>query len=296
MEGAKSKRLLTGLILSLVVVICLALGGIPTMLFLATVIFIASREYVTILKNKGFFPSLTLILIADAAFAFFIFLHRFDLLPLIITIAIISAFLVILFRGRQPYIANVATTMLGFMYGGWLPCHLILLRQLGQDNIGFFKFWHNEGLGFVMFLILTVITTDVAAYFFGSKFGKTKLSPVISPKKTVEGALCGAFCAVIVAFITGHFIGLLWYQSLFAGILITIFAQLGDLAESLIKRDAGVKDSGDTLPGHGGFLDRADSFIFATPVAFYYFKYFVSSNDLFVDFVKFANGVFNAYF
>lgn len=296
MESAKSKRIVTGLIFSLIAIVCLALGGIPTLLFIATVIFIASREYVDILKHKGFFPSLTLILFADAAIALFIFMQRFDLMPVIVTASIILAFLVILFRGRQPYIANVATTTLGFMYGGWLPCHLILLRQLGHEGIGLFKFWYNDGLGFVMLLVLAVIMTDVGAYFFGSKFGKTKLSPVISPKKTLEGAIGGGVSAIIIALITGYFIGLPWYHALISGILITIFAQFGDLAESLIKRDAGVKDSGDMLPGHGGFLDRADSFIFATPVAFYYFRYFVVSNDLFVDFVKFTNGVINAYF
>jgi len=290
------KRLITGLIFSLIAVGCLAFGGIPTLLFIATVIFIASKEYVKILKNKGFYPSLTLILIADAIVATLIFLNRFDLMPAVITVGIISSFLVILFRGRQPYIANVATTVLGFMYGGWLPCHLILLRQIGNDGIGFFKFWLNDGLGFVMLLFLTIIMTDVAAYFFGSKFGKTKLSPVISPKKTVEGAIGGGVGAILIAWIVGHFIGLEWYQSLTAGFLITLFSQLGDLAESLIKRDAGVKDSGDTLPGHGGFLDRADSFIFATPVAYYYFRYFVSSNELFNDFVKFISGIVNAYF
>ena len=79
-----------------------------------------------------------------------------------------------------------------------------------------------------------------------------------------------------------------------AGLLITAFAQIGDLAESLIKRDAGVKDSGNALPGHGGFLDRADSYLFSTPVAYFYFKYFVVNNELTLDFISFARRAMNA--
>lgn len=95
--------------------------------------------------------------------------------------------------------------------------------------------------------------TDVGGYVFGSKFGKHPLAPVVSPKKTIEGSIGGSLLAILTALLIGWIIHIEWYQSLIAGLLITTFAQLGDLAESLIKRDAGVKDSGNSLPGHGGF-------------------------------------------
>ena len=117
--------------------------------------------------------------------------------------------------------------------------------------------------------------TDIAAYYFGVKFGKHKLCPVISPKKTIEGAVAGGACAVVAGLIIGKLIGISLYHSFVLAVIVTVMAQLGDLSESLIKRDAGVKDSGNSLPGHGGFLDRADSYLFSVPVAYYYIKYFI---------------------
>ena len=163
-----------------------------------------------------------------------------------------------------------------------------------MDSLGFLTIKLNLGLGFLILLFFTILLTDVGAYFFGSKFGKRPLAPIISPKKTVEGAIGGAVAGVLTAVLVGHFLELLWFQSVIAGLLITIFAQIGDLSESLIKRDAGVKDSGNSLPGHGGFLDRADSYLFSTPVAYFYFKYFVVSNQLTTDFVSFAKRALDA--
>ena len=120
-----------------------------------------------------------------------------------------------------------------------------------------------------------ILFTDIAAYYFGTRFGKHKLSPVISPKKSIEGAVAGGVCAVITGLIIGKLIGISLYHSIVLSVIVTVMAQLGDLSESLIKRDAGVKDSGHSLPGHGGFLDRADSYLFSIPVAYYYIKYFM---------------------
>lgn len=287
-------RLITGLIIGFLVLGCVVAGGIPLMLLVMYVVYIGSKEYVSILQKKGFRPFLQLIIIADICFVILTALKRFDLVPMVLTIGTIGAFTLVLCKGRQPYIANVATTILGFIYGGWLPCYLILIRQLGQDSLGFFSIKMTSGLGFLVLVFFTILMTDVGGYFFGSKFGKTPLAPVVSPKKTIEGAIGGSLLAVTAAIIIGFIIHIEWYQSLIAGILITVFAQLGDLAESLIKRDAGVKDSGNSLPGHGGFLDRADSYLFSTPVAYFYFNYFVVSNQLTLDFLSFARKALHA--
>ena len=287
-------RIITGTAIGLFVLACVYAGGIPLMLLVMYVAYIGSKEYVDILQKKGFRSFLHWIIIADICSVILTALKRFDLVPVVLTFGTIGAFTLVLCKGRQPYIANVATTVLGFIYGGWLPCYVILLRQLNQDSLGFFSIKMCSGLGFMLLLFCTILMTDVGGYVFGSKFGKRPLAPVVSPKKTIEGSIGGSVLAIIEAMLIGYAIHIEWYQSLIAGLLITTFAQLGDLAESLIKRDAGVKDSGNSLPGHGGFLDRADSYLFSTPVAYFYFNYFVVSDQLTMDFLSFARKALDA--
>ena len=287
-------RIITGIIIGVLVLSCVIAGGIPLMLLVMYVTYIGSKEYVSILEKKGFKPFLHLIIVADICFVLLTALKRFDLVPVVLTFGTIGAFSLVLWKGRQPYIANVATTILGFIYGGWLPCFIILMRQINQDSLGFFSVKMSAGLGFLVLMFFTILMTDVGAYAIGSKYGKRPLAPVVSHKKTIEGAIGGTIAAITAAMLIGYFIHIEWYQSLIGGLLITTFAQVGDLAESLIKRDAGVKDSGNSLPGHGGFLDRADSYLFSTPVAYFYFNYFVASNQLTLDFISFARKALHA--
>lgn len=292
----KIKRLITGWIISIIALTCLLMGGIPLLLFLLVIVYFGADEYVKILQNKGFHPSLSLIYIANILFALLIFFHRFDLLPSVVTWCIIASFLVVLFKGRQPYIGNVATSVLGFMYGGWLPCHILLIRQFGSNNVGAFKFNTNEGLWLIILIFLIVLVTDIGAYYFGSRHGKHPLAPIISPKKTVEGSIGGLFCAILISLTGALYTNLTVLQCLILGFLVTMSAQLGDLSESLIKRDAGVKDSSDILPGHGGFLDRVDSYIFALPVAYYYIAYFTHGTNVFIEFFQYLKGFLHVYF
>ena len=292
----KIMRVVTGVIFSIIALCCLFMGGLPILGFLLVVIFLGSVEYVKILRTKGFHPSLSLILLTDTVFALLIFFRRFDLLPSIISLATMASFLMVLFMGRQPYIVNVATTVLGFLYCGWLPCHLLLIRQISADRINAFQIGTNEGLWLVIFVFLIVVATDIGGYYFGSKFGKHKLSPVISPKKTIEGALGATVLALIVAAFGVLYTKLTLLHALIAGLLITVSSQLGDLSESLVKRDAGVKDSSNILPGHGGILDRTDGYLFALPVAYYYFVNFACGHNIIIEFFKYIQGAINVYF
>lgn len=274
-------RMLTGFIMGTIAMGCIMLGGVALLLLLAVIIFFASKEYVKILEHKGFYPSLKIILAAEAILAGITYFDRTDLVAGALTLCTFGAFMWVLFRGRQPYIANVATTILGFVYCGYFPLQLQLLRDMNSAQ-------YHDGLGFVVMMFTAILLTDVGCYYAGTKFGRHKLAPVVSPNKTIEGSIGGMICAVIGASVIGYFIGVEWYISLIAGFICTVFAQIGDLCESLIKRDAGVKDSGNSLPGHGGFLDRCDSFIFTIPVMYYFCKYFVFSHDV----VNYVRGLF----
>ena len=278
-------RMLTGFILGTIAMSCILYGGLAILLLVLVFVFFASKEYVKILENKGFYPSLKLIFLAEVFLAAIAYFQRFDLVALALTVCSIGAFMWVLFKGRQPYIANVATTILGFVYAGWFPLHLLFLRDLSCQQF-------DSGLGFVVMLFIAVLLTDIGCYYAGRHLGRHKLAPVVSPNKTIEGSIGGAICAVIGTLVIGTYLGLEWYMSVIYGLLCTIFAQIGDLSESLIKRDAGVKDSGDTLPGHGGFLDRTDSFILTIPVMYYFCKHVVFSNELLADLITFFRGLF----
>lgn len=275
LDTIAKNRLVTGFIIGALVFSAILLGGPFLLTLILAFIIIATREYADILRNKGFLPFFKFILIISVSMLLISASGYDNLIPLVLIAGTIGSFLAVLFRGRQPYIANVATTILGFLIA-WLPCHVFLIRQMGPE-VELFGITFRQGLYFLVFIFFVILLTDIGAYFFGTRFGKHKLSPVISPKKSVEGAIYGGLSAIIVGLIIGKLIGISFYHSFVLALIVTVMAQLGDLSESLIKRDAGVKDSGTSLPGHGGFLDRADSYLFSVPVAYYYIKYFILS-------------------
>lgn len=300
-KKTKFVRFITGVIISVISIGAVIVGSVPLYLFLTIVICLCGREYVHVLRHKGFHPSLHIITFSAIIFTTLTFFHRFDLVPSMLTLTIIASFLVVLFRGRQPYIVNVATTTLGALYCAWLPCHLLLIRQIGMSRVGLFQLCFTEGLFLLMFVFFAVAFTDIGAYYFGVKFGKHKLAEVISPKKTVEGAIGGGISALIASVIFFYLFGFLnqnlnILEAVIGSIIITVAAQLGDLSESLIKRDAGVKDSSDILPGHGGMLDRFDGYLFAIPVAYYYFSNFCIDHNILIEFIEYLKGAINAYF
>jgi phosphatidate cytidylyltransferase len=154
----------------------------------------------------------------------------------------------------QPLLSRA----LGYVYV-ILPCaSLLWIRNLPGE----------AGLGATVTLIGVISATDIGAYFVGRRFGKHKLSPIISPNKTWEGLAGGIIAALIAAVLLSPYIPIehTLRSVLWMGPFIAILAQAGDLFESSLKRQAGVKDSGTILPGHGGLLDRFDGYMFATPV------------------------------
>lgn len=173
------------------------------------------------------------------------------LFEVVISIAVALAFIEL--RALVPDLVKVFA--LGLIYVA-LPLGLLAVIRI------------ENGPGVLMILIGTIIASDSGQYYAGRTFGKRKLAPVISPKKTVEGAIGGLIVGSGAAIILGRFwpIGLSDIAMAGAGFAMTVAGIAGDLFESQLKRRAGVKDSGNLIPGHGGILDRIDSWLFAAPV------------------------------
>ena len=159
-----------------------------------------------------------------------------------------------------PAVEPVATTMFAIVYVGWLLGHALLLRMLA------------DGAHLVLLLVGTTWAGESAAYVVGSVLGRRPLAPVISPRKTVEGAVGQLAASIGTAAVLGAWFLPQWSMStvIVAGALLGIAGQVGDLVESAIKRSLGAKDTGGLIPGHGGVLDRVDGLLFNAPALFYY--------------------------
>jgi phosphatidate cytidylyltransferase len=181
--------------------------------------------------------------------------------PLLLTSAVVLPPIWLLARRRKEgAFLDWAWTVAGILYIGWLLSHFVALREL------------DSGRGWVLFALFTTFASDSTAYFIGRDWGKHHLAPSISPKKTWEGAISGVAGAIIISplLVTLLDLPIGYGAAVLLAIAVSIFGQIGDLFESLFKRNTGIKDSGNMLPGHGGFLDRMDSIVFAGVVVYYY--------------------------
>jgi phosphatidate cytidylyltransferase len=294
----RHNRVVYGWTMFFIAVVSVIAGGLVFALALGGVCYLAGNEFIGMVQAKGIRPSVRIV--RGMIIAFFVIsalpavpgLHlslpwnfALTLFPLLLTVGICISFFRLLFRNEEPHttIADIATTILGFIYVGFLPCHLVLLRVLSPPGLEpVLNPTQQPGLAFVWAGIFSILATDTFAYYAGRHWGKTLLYPQISPKKTVEGAVGGFVAAILwatlVVYLSDNFLfpnhpfgGKLW-QAPLMGAVVSVAAQLGDLCESLLKRDAGMKDSGTlfTIPGHGGILDRGDSWIFAGAVSYYW--------------------------
>ncbi|MDU4959870.1 MAG: phosphatidate cytidylyltransferase [Sporomusaceae bacterium] len=172
---------------------------------------------------------------------------------------------------REPSFVAAAFSLFGVIYIGFSFLHLLLLRQLNGDATA------TMGVGTVYLWAAFLATwgSDTFAYFVGSLWGRRKLCPAISPRKSVEGFIGGVLGAVVAVLIFGYFTEMPLMHRLMTGLIGGLVSPVGDLAESALKRFCGVKDSGSLLPGHGGVLDRFDSILFSVPAVYYYVQLIV---------------------
>ena len=193
---------------------------------------------------------------------FFIISPHFNydsLMPLLLTSGVVLSLIWLLARReKERAFIGWAWTIAGILYIGWLLSYFVALRGL------------DGGRNWVFLALATNFASDTAAFFTGRALGKHHLAPNISPGKTWEGAIAGILGAIIVSLLFTLLLPISYWQAIVLGLLVSVFGQLGDLVESLFKRNIGVKDSGRLLPGHGGALDRIDSVVFAGMVVYYY--------------------------
>ena len=190
--------------------------------------------------------------------------------PLVASTVVLPLIWLLLRPQKATAFTRWAWTIAGIFYVGWLLSYLVALRNIDPVNL-------EVGRNWVFFTLFTTFGSDTAAFFVGRAFGKHHLAPSISPSKTREGAVGGVFGAIAVSLgVVALFDLPLGYgQAVLLGFLVSIFGQLGDLVESMFKRNVGVKESGKLLPGHGGLLDRMDSVVFAGVTVYYYVLLFV---------------------
>lgn len=236
-------------------------------LFTATTVVVtllAGYELFSLMKVRGYRPFLGLGLV------FIALLAVDDSIPLggmhhsLLTAAVIASLLWPLAqRQREGGLENWALTVAGSVYIGWLAAHMVMLRALPR------------GLPWTAITLLGTWFTDSGAYLAGKRWGRYRLAPRISPKKTWEGAAGGGLAGTLITvLLASYLLGMPALLALTLGILLAMAAVLGDLIESWIKRQLGAKDSGKTIPGHGGMLDRIDSLLLASAVVYYFALYF----------------------
>ncbi len=237
-------------------------------------------EYANLVKSKGFsFSSLLMIVVAVCLVISFYLVQKgldFPDLPILVLALGAGLFFTTHFTDTEDALVHIAVEFFGVCYVA-VPMSF-MLGILFQNS----HFPMQDGRWWLFYLIAVTKVTDIGAYFVGRLWGKRRLAPNLSPRKTVEGALAGFACAILtslgLALLGTNTIGptfnLTIYHALLLGALMGIFGQVGDLSESLLKRDAAVKDS-NKLPGFGGVLDMIDSLIFTAPIVYFFLKWHI---------------------
>ncbi|HKA24839.1 MAG TPA: phosphatidate cytidylyltransferase [Candidatus Eisenbacteria bacterium] len=227
-------------------------------------------EFYGLMSAQGLRPYRWLGLAAGFAVAWFVYAGLPTHANLFLSAFLLGVMSLELLRPRDQGVAPMSVTLFGVLYVGWLSSHLLLLREL-PHSLGM---PYAAGAAFVFLVFLPTWSCDTAAYAVGSMIGRRRLLPTVSPQKSVEGSIAGLVAAVLATWLARIWFApfLPAWHVLPLGLAIGIFAQVGDLAESLIKRTSRVKDSAVLIPGHGGVLDRFDSLYFTAPLVFYYLK------------------------
>ena len=263
-------RFLVAAIFGPLIIVTVLLGKLYLLVFVGLIVLFSLFEFYQLTATKGGHGQLiTGSLISLAIVCSFFFFGDRVVLP-VIFVGLLAINFTELYRKRESPTLNLSVTLFGALFYSIQFGSFVLIRELPNLDYSAAGTW-------LAMLILSIWLGDTAAYVLGSFLGRHKLIERISPKKTTEGAVAGFLFTVLAAYIC-H----LWFveeltlvETLIFGGIAGLFSQYGDLFESMIKRDVGVKDSSKLIPGHGGIMDRFDSLTITAPVIYIYLKFFI---------------------
>lgn len=270
------QRILLAIVAIPLVIFLCYVGKIYFVFFIAILSLLAYNEFINLARNKNVFVNgkLGYLLVAFLIFnSYYSWIETGDLMVL----SGIAILIYELFRNKESALLNSGVTILALIYCGLFFSYLIQIREI----YNFSGFLYINGAYILISVLVGIWFCDTAAYFLGCAFGKHKLFPRVSPKKSWEGAIAG-FLFTIIGMVVYKLVVQYFFldfitmkNAIIMGIIIGSLGQIGDLIESLLKRDSGIKDSSSLLPGHGGILDRFDSLLITAPVIFIYLQTYV---------------------
>ncbi|AFY40313.1 phosphatidate cytidylyltransferase [[Leptolyngbya] sp. PCC 7376] len=276
-------RIISGVVAIAIALSLIILGGWYFTAGMAILVFLGQQEYFRMVRAKGLEPAAKSTLIVSQLLLIISTINP-SLTDALFPLAGTFICFYLLFQTKMATIADMSTSILGLFYGGYMPSYWVRLRMgsiaetEAVSNLPLYGYlpeswtdWFHlpYALKLTFIVMVCIWAADIGAYVMGKWLGKTKLS-AISPKKTVEGALFGSIGTISVAVTGAWYLGWAWWPitGMILGTVISVTTLLGDLTESIMKRDAGFKDSGQLIPGHGGILDRTDSYVFTAPLVY----------------------------
>jgi phosphatidate cytidylyltransferase len=243
--------------------------GFFFLLLLLTISLLALDELFSSLKTKGFSPFRFVAFFSSTLFLLLAYLKKLTLIPHLLSSILLLCFLIgLAMRKGRNLLQDMSLTFFSILYISGLLSYLLLLSS-SKSIIRPPNSFIQPGAWLCAIVVITNWLSDMGSYFGGKFLGKKHIFPRLSPAKTLEGFIFGFLLAIIGGILLGIWSGLGIFPSLFLAITIGVFAPLGDLAESAIKRELGIKDFSSILPGHGGILDRFDSLLFSAPASYY---------------------------
>lgn len=256
-------RVLSALVGIPIIIGSVYLGGPWYAVLLLIIVNLGIYEFSSMLKARGYKIPLAIGFLGVSLLLTVIYIEQINLIYPLVMLIFLVLFINVLFRMERTSVAESAVSFWGIIYLGGFCGYMLLLRMM------------PDGALYTYMLLIGVWIHDSAAYFIGKKWGVRKFAPLISPNKSAEGSVAGIITTLViffsVAILFPEILPVNPWQSVFLGLGISVFAQLGDLLESALKRQLEVKDSGSIIPGHGGILDRFDSLLLTAPFVYYFF-------------------------